>query len=208
MGEFDIKKLLAQAQEVSPTGAQWFVEIQAPAEDPFKKQAWRGVALPDPSRVPPSAWLSGLYSDLNNRLAKGYELLDQPDLTPEAKAKYEARLDTLSWQIHLMQLVARELIPCPPQICANRVGGAPGWVHPDHRDQYLYQLKQAHQAGNVAITVKTPGGRQCRLVPWRSEPPVAGELDPLDMAAVARVAALAGIDELTALDRLEVKPLA
>jgi hypothetical protein len=208
MAEFDIKKLLAQAQEVSPTGAQWFVEIQAPAEDPFKKQPWRGVTLPAPSTVPPSTWLSGLYTDLNNRLAQGYQLLDQPDLAPEKKAKFESRLDELAWQIHLMQLVARELLPCPPQTCANRVGGAPGWIHPDHRDQYVYRLKQAYAAGQVAITVTTPAGRQYKLVPWRSDPPVPGELDPLDMAALARVAALTGIDELIALDRLEVPSLA
>lgn len=201
-----------KAQGIKPSAQQWMAKgpetewtkpVDSPASDPFAPKPWRGVKLPEPIPVKPGAWLSTLYTDLTNRLKQGYELADKPDLTEEQAAKYLSRLEQLAWQIHLIELVAKECIPCPPQICACRVGGGPSWLSMDHRDRYVYDMQQAHQAGQMAIKITTPGGLGYNLVPWKSDPPKPDELDPLDMAALARVAALTGLTELEVLDQVQ-----
>jgi hypothetical protein len=200
----DLAKMIAEARDVTPTAGQWFAETAPPANDPFvaKKQ---GVALPVPAAIKPSSWMSQLYTDLQGRLAKGYDMLDQAGLSDDDRAKFTRRLTQLAWQVELIRLTVREYAPCPPGLCPNRVGGMPGWIDPDHRDQYVREMREVHGAGLMAVKVQTPGGRTYTLVPWRSDPPVPGELEPLDMAALARVAALAGTDELTLLDRIQTE---
>jgi len=207
VANIDLKQLLEQARAVSPTAQQWFVDVPAPADDPFSRTptteiqtAGPAVAVPQPAPLKPSPWIEALYNDLSASLRKGYDLLDQV-ADEQIRGKYEKRIVQLAWQIRLLEYVVRELTPCPPTTCPNRVGGDRG-LSPADRDRLLRDMRQAHTAGHMAIKVQTPAGRQYRIVPWKSGG--AGELDPLDMAALARTGALAGIDELTLLDRLEV----
>lgn len=211
MAELNLEELIAQARMVTPTAAQWFVPANVPPEeDPFvnkgsTKKPWEGAlnSLPGPGRLTPSAWLRDLYNDSLARLKKGYELLEQPGITAEKQASYLSRLEQLTWQIRLLEYVLREHVPCPPTRCSARVGGATILLHPDHHDRYAYELTQAHSAGKMGIKLVTPGGRKYTLVPWKSNPPALGELDPMDIGALARVGALVGMDELTLLDRLQ-----
>lgn len=208
-----LDNIYSKAQSIKPSANQWmttgdekFKAIPAPADDPFQTQVRKAVELPVPAAIKASAWLSGQYNDLHNRFTKGLELAGKPGLTEDQKASYHHRLEQIAWQIWLLEAVARELIPCPPTMCANRVGGAPFWLSTQDRDRMVQGARDAHQAGQMAITLTTPAGRTYTLVPWKSTPAVAGELDPLDMAALARLGSLAGLDEMNLLDRIMKVP--
>lgn len=217
-----LDQIFSKAQPIKASANQWMIPKEEeqqkggwtqpappPPADPFQPPPpWTGATAPPPVATPPSRWMEQLYADLKARINNGLDMLDQqPDLPAELQQKYVNRIQQLAWQMHLMELVVRELAPCPPTLCPNRVGSGPG-LHLDAsiRERYVWDLRQAHEAGLVAITLTTPNGRNYILVPWKSStPPAATELDPLDVAALVRVAALAGTDELTLLDLLPVK---
>lgn len=213
-----LNQIFNQARPIQASSNQWMVPkeeesakgwtrpIPPPLDDPFEVKPWTGATAPKPVATPPSRWLEHLYADLRARAHKGLDLMEQPDLPEDKIRTYGDRVQQLAWQMHLVELVVRELAPCPPTICPNRVGSGPG-LHLDasYRERYIWDLRQAHGAGQVALQFKTPGGRTYTLVPWRSDPRAAGELDPLDMASLARVATLAGIDEPALLDLLPPK---
>ena len=147
----------------------------------------------------PGQWLRDLYNDLVKRTRAGGEYLERPDLDELTRRRANARFAQVLWQAHLIEQVAKEYTPCPT--CPRTIGGTrqsePPWL-----GEFAVWNFQQHFA-EAAVVTQTPSGREVALVPWKSGAANRCELTPEDLATLARVGRLAGMDnELAVLDRL------
>lgn len=201
MAEFDLDQLLTEAKAVTPTARQWFVPAAAPDPDPFgppKPKPWAGCRRPPELPLEPGQWLRRLMAKLETSVWSGAEYLARPDLTPEKRAKAEDRFGQVIWQTTLLAHALKRYVPCLS--CPQAIGGTYPSEHPAMGEMTVWQFKEHFAMAELPVT--TPAGRAATLVPWRTKQTERLELTPEDLAALARVGRLAGIDELAVLDQV------
>lgn len=202
--EFNLDHLLAQAREVTPTREQWFVPTQAPAVDPFAKpqeslrEPWLGFHPPSDQPVTLGPWLRALATDVEGRIRTGVEYLYREDLTQAQRDGANRRLSQLNWQANLLGEVVKYYVPC--LACSKRIGGSYQGDDPAVAEARAWSFQEHFTESELPVT--TPAGNQVVLVPWPTGRSDRRELAPDDLAALARVGRLAGLDELQVLDAI------